>query len=102
MPALPPKAEISPEYSSPSQVAPHDPWSSPPPGSAKATPGPLAHSAAEALAKAARGDVYRGICRWRAVADVFRKTKAISVRSVYQLPAGISVGHNLSLAALCC
>jgi len=29
-------------------------------------------------------------------------TKAISVRTVYQLPVGISVGHNPSLAALCC
>jgi len=29
-------------------------------------------------------------------------TKAISVRTVYQLPVGISVGHTPSLAALCC
>jgi hypothetical protein len=29
-------------------------------------------------------------------------TKAISVRTVDQLPVGISVGHNPSLAALCC
>jgi hypothetical protein len=28
--------------------------------------------------------------------------KAISVRTVYQLPVGISVDHNPSLAALCC